>query len=98
LQKTPSQCESHTATGSTTTTTTTTATPTLQYGLENTHVNCQPQSGRPAIAAQLQSGHLHEAGHPAGQDVAEGAQTKGRHKVTSEIMAKTNPISNIMRN
>nr|NP_001262029.1 naked cuticle, isoform B [Drosophila melanogaster]AGB94722.1 naked cuticle, isoform B [Drosophila melanogaster] len=55
-KKTPSQCESHTATGSTTTTTTT-ATPTLQYGLENTHVNYQPQSGRPAVAAQLQSTH-----------------------------------------
>ncbi|XP_033161298.1 protein naked cuticle isoform X2 [Drosophila mauritiana] len=55
-KKTPSQCESHTATGSTTTTTTT-ATPTLQYGLENTHVNYQPQSGRTAVAAQLQSTH-----------------------------------------
>lgn len=42
----------------------------------------------PATAA---AGHLHEAGHPAGQDAAKGAQAKGRHKVTSEIMAKTNP-------
>ncbi|XP_015050969.2 protein naked cuticle isoform X2 [Drosophila yakuba] len=66
-KKTPSQCESHTATGSTTTTTTT-ATPTLQYELENTHVNYQPQSGRPAVAAQLQSTHggSHHPQHSSG--------------------------------
>ncbi|XP_017072074.1 protein naked cuticle isoform X2 [Drosophila eugracilis] len=75
-KKTPSQCESHTATGSTTTTTTT-ATPTLQYGLENPHVNCQPQSGRPAVAAQLQStyGGYHHHQHSSGTSSHRGQRS-----------------------
>lgn len=49
----------------------------------------------PPEPSNAPAGHLHEAGHPAGQDVAKGAQTKGRHKVTNEIVAKTNQLLNL---